>query len=63
MIPQPDLHVLTANPQFALLYKDLATNRLERNGSSRVLDVKAAKEREGFKEVCYLFLSSDLDLQ
>jgi len=51
MLPQPDPHVLTSNPQFALLFKDLTETRLAENGSSKCLDTKEVKEEEAFREV------------
>lgn len=56
MLPEPDPHVLHSHPKFAALYKDLATNRLEQNGSSKVSDVKKVKERAVFREVCLAFV-------
>lgn len=48
MLPQADAQVLKANPDFARLYKDLATNKLNTDGSSQIVDPKAAKARDAF---------------
>lgn len=48
MIPQPDAETLTRNPQFALLWKDLTTNKMTRDGVSKTvaLDKETVKTRE-----------------
>ncbi|GAB7337050.1 hypothetical protein MBLNU457_g2459t1 [Dothideomycetes sp. NU457] len=48
MLPQPDPQVLKANPDFARLYKDLAANKLNTDGSSQIIDPKEAKTRDAF---------------
>lgn len=35
MFPQPDAETLARNPQFALLWKDLTTNKITREGVSK----------------------------
>lgn len=48
MIPQPDAETLARNPQFALLWKDLTTNKMTRDGVSKTvaLDKEIVKTRE-----------------
>lgn len=48
MLPQADAHILKANPEFARLYKDLAANKLNTDGSSQIVDPKDAKTRDIF---------------
>ncbi|KAI5197513.1 hypothetical protein E4T39_07264 [Aureobasidium subglaciale] len=48
MLPQPDAKVLRTNPQFAALWKDLTTNKMERNGVSK--EVAANKETVKMRE-------------
>lgn len=54
MLPQPDAEVLQSNPQFALLWKDLATDKIQRNGVSR--SVGEGKEGVNRREVSLLDL-------
>ncbi|KAH0343654.1 hypothetical protein KCU83_g8751, partial [Aureobasidium melanogenum] len=48
MFPQPDAETLARNPQFALLWKDLTTNKMTRDGVSKTvaLDRETVKTRE-----------------
>jgi len=48
MLPQVDAQVLRVSPDFARLYKDIATNKLNPDGSSRIVDTKEAKARAVF---------------
>lgn len=48
MLPQADAQVLKANPDFARLYKDLAANKLNTDGSSQIVDPKEAEARAAF---------------
>ncbi|KAG9998594.1 hypothetical protein KCU78_g16352, partial [Aureobasidium melanogenum] len=51
MFPQPDAETLARNPQFALLWKDLTTNKMTRDGVSKTvaLDKETVKTREKLK--------------
>ena len=49
MILSVDPEVLSANPQFGALYRDLSANKLNEDGTTKV-DAKTQKERDGFKE-------------
>ncbi|KAG9668692.1 hypothetical protein KCU95_g16998, partial [Aureobasidium melanogenum] len=51
MLPQPDTETLSRNPQFALLWKDLTTNKMTREGVSKSLttDKETLKTREILK--------------
>lgn len=51
MLPQPDSETLSRNPQFALLWKDLTTNKLTREGVSKslTLDKETLSTREILK--------------
>ncbi|CAD0092772.1 unnamed protein product [Aureobasidium mustum] len=51
MFPQPDAETLARNPQFALLWKDLTTNKITRDGVSKTvaLDKETVKTREILK--------------
>lgn len=49
MLPPVDPEILSANPQFDALYRDLCTNKLKEDGTTKV-DAKAQKERDAFKE-------------
>lgn len=51
MLPQPDAHVLAANPQFAALHTNLCLRKLNKNGTSKITDAKQIKERLHFQEV------------
>jgi hypothetical protein len=51
MLPAVDSAVLAANPRFEALYRDLCTNKLNEDGSSR-LDAKSLRDRQGVEEVC-----------
>jgi hypothetical protein len=50
MLPPIDPRVLSANPQFYILYRDLCTVKLNLDGSS-TLDQKTQKERDVFATV------------
>jgi hypothetical protein len=50
MLPPIDPTVLSANPQFYILYRDLCTVKLNLDGSS-TLDQKTQKERDVFATV------------
>ncbi|OQO09210.1 hypothetical protein B0A48_06101 [Cryoendolithus antarcticus] len=49
MLPPISQSVLTSNPKFEVLHRDLCTNRLNSDGSSTV-DEKTRKERESFSD-------------
>lgn len=49
MLPPTDPELLNANPQFDALYRDLCSNKLEADGTTKI-DAKAQKERDNFKE-------------
>jgi hypothetical protein len=51
MFPQPDAETLARNPQFALLWKDLTTNKITRDGVSKSVasDKETVKVRETLK--------------
>lgn len=49
MLPPVDPEILSANPQFDALYRDLCTNKLEPDGTTKV-DAKTQQERDAFKE-------------
>ncbi|KAK4507101.1 hypothetical protein PRZ48_000835 [Zasmidium cellare] len=49
MLPPVDPEILSANPQFDALYRDLCSNKLEEDGTTKI-DAKAQKERDAFKE-------------
>ncbi|KAI4743165.1 hypothetical protein E4T50_06441 [Aureobasidium sp. EXF-12298] len=51
MFPQPDAETLARNPQFALLWKDLTTNKITRDGVSKsvALDKETVKIRDTLK--------------
>ncbi|KAI5204301.1 hypothetical protein E4T38_04774 [Aureobasidium subglaciale] len=51
MLPQPDAKVLRTNPQFAALWRDLTTNKIQRNGVSR--DVALNSETVKMREVLH----------
>lgn len=48
MLPPVDPEVLSANPQFDALYRDLCSNKLEEDGTTKI-DAKAQKERDAFQ--------------
>jgi hypothetical protein len=52
MFPQPDAETLARNPQFAILWKDLTTNKINRDGVSKsiALDRETVKVREQLKK-------------
>jgi hypothetical protein len=50
MLPPVDPTVVASNPKFEALYRDLTTNKLNKDGSSK-LDVKAQRERDTLREV------------
>lgn len=49
MLPPVDPEILSANPQFDALYRDLCSNKVEEDGTTKI-DAKAQKERDAFKE-------------
>ena len=51
MFPQPDAETLARNPQFAILWKDLTTNKITREGVSKpiALDKETTRIREALK--------------
>ncbi|KAI7365538.1 hypothetical protein KC354_g4825 [Hortaea werneckii] len=49
MLPLADTTILGANPKFAALYRDLSSNKLNADGTSK-LDAKALKEHEAFEK-------------
>jgi hypothetical protein len=51
MFPQPDAEILARNPQFAILWKDLTTHKINRDGVSKsiALDKETVKVREVLK--------------
>ncbi|TKA32729.1 hypothetical protein B0A50_00954 [Salinomyces thailandicus] len=49
MLPPAETTLLAANPKFEALHRDLCSNKLNDNGTSR-LDAKAVKEREILEE-------------
>lgn len=51
MFPQPDAETLARNPQFAILWKDLTTNKITREGVSKsiALDKETVRVREVLK--------------
>jgi hypothetical protein len=51
MFPQPDASTLSRNPHFALLWKDLTTNKITPDGVSKslYLDRNTVKTRETLK--------------
>lgn len=53
MLPPAETTLLAANPKFEALHRDLCSNKLNDNGTSR-LDAKAVKEREILEEVSLL---------
>ena len=50
MLPLADTSLLGANPKFAALYRDLSSNKLNADATSK-LDAKALKEHEAFEKV------------
>jgi hypothetical protein len=50
MLPPIEPETAQANPKFDALYRDLCTNKLNSDGSTK-LDMGAQKEREAFLEV------------
>lgn len=62
MLPQIDAHTLSSNSQFARLHKDLCTNKLQRNGTTQIAELRVVKEQDKFTKVgldteLYSFLS------
>lgn len=51
MSPPVDPEVLSANPKFDALYRDLSGNKLNADSTTK-LDAKVLKERDAFSEVC-----------
>ncbi|KAI6900525.1 hypothetical protein KC318_g601 [Hortaea werneckii] len=49
MLPLADTSILGANPKFAALYRDLSSNKLNADATSK-LDAKALKEDESFEK-------------
>lgn len=52
MLSPVDPTVLSNNPKFNAVYQDLCTNKLNPDGTSKILDGKVLREREAFAEVC-----------
>lgn len=52
MLPPIEPEIATANPKFDALYRDLCSNKLNVDGSTKV-DVNAQKERDVLSEVCF----------
>jgi hypothetical protein len=50
MLPPVDPTIVASVSKFEALYRDLTTNKLSKDGSSR-LDVKAQRERDTLREV------------
>lgn len=50
MLPLVDTNVLLSNPKFEALYNDLCTNKLNKDGTSK-LDVKAQREHDALQQV------------
>ncbi|KAI7353953.1 hypothetical protein KC354_g11296 [Hortaea werneckii] len=50
MLPLADTSLLGANPKFAALYRDLSSNKLNADATSK-LDAKALKEHESFEKL------------
>lgn len=50
MLPAVGNDVLSANPNFEALYRDLCVNKLNANATTKV-DPKVQKERNAFDEV------------
>jgi hypothetical protein len=50
MLPAVALDVLSANPNFEAVYRDLCANKLNANATTRI-DPKVQKERNAFDEV------------
>jgi hypothetical protein len=50
MLPPVESSVLASNPSFDVLYRDLCTNKLNIDGTTRT-DAKQQKERDAFNEV------------
>ena len=51
LVPPLPPALADANPQFALLHRDLCTTKLNLDGSSVVVDAKVLGERERLSEV------------
>ncbi|KAI7325205.1 hypothetical protein KC326_g826 [Hortaea werneckii] len=49
MLPLADTSILGANPKFAAIYRDLSSNKLNADATSK-LDAKALKEHEAFEK-------------
>jgi hypothetical protein len=58
MLPPVESSVLASNPSFDVLYRDLCTNKLNVDGTTRT-DAKQQKEREAFNEVMKLIPDGD----
>ena len=50
MLPPVASSILASNPSFDVLYRDLCTNKLNIDGTTRT-DAKQQKERDAFNEV------------
>lgn len=50
-LPPINPAILTANPKFSALYQDLLDNKLNPDGTTKILDPKVLKERADFAEV------------
>ena len=49
MLPPIDAAVLAANPKFDALYRDLCTNKLEQEGTTK-LDAKSQREHDSLQD-------------
>lgn len=49
MLPPVQPEILSANPKFDALYRDLCTNKLDRDGTTK-LDAKAQKEHDAMSD-------------
>jgi hypothetical protein len=54
MFPPVEPDIAASNPKFDALYRDLCTNKLNPDGTTKV-DAKAQKERDALAEVSGLY--------
>lgn len=59
MLPPVEPEIATANPKFDALYRDLCSNKISDDGTSKIVDVNVQKERDAFDEVPYLAIPQD----
>lgn len=52
MLPPIEPETASSNPKFDALYRDLSSNKLNADGTTKV-DANAQKERDAFSEVCF----------